>query len=209
MPPATIAQALQDEILSGTLPPGTPLSQTDLATRFGVSRIPIRDALAQLAASGVIITSPNRTATVLQMNRADVIEAYDLRLLLEDDLLTRAIPQMTQTHLAAIDYALERSSLEARQSNWADGDRMFHESLYAAAGRPRQMALVNDLRRACRIQIAGYSRLPQNTDQWLKDHQRLAQTCRAGNIQRAKRLLHKHLKSARNHLIGQLPRDAA
>ena len=208
MPPPSIAQILQDEILSGALPPGTPLSQADLAMRFGVSRIPIRDALAKLSATGLITASPNRTATVLKMTRDEVIEAYNLRLLLEGDLLARAIPQMTDSHLSAIGYALERSSLEARQSNWAEGDRMFHDAIYAAAGQPRQQAMVNDLRRICCIQIAGYNQLTRKTDRWLTDHQRLTNACRAGNLRRATRILHRHLNGARNHLLREMGRKA-
>lgn len=201
MTPQDIASKITGDILSGTLPPGTPLSQSDLADRFGVSRIPVRDALAQLAADGVIIARPNRTATVLEMSRAEVIEAYDLRLLLEGDLLARALPLMTAEDWTRIDYALARSSLEARQSNWADGDRMFHDALYAPADRPRQMAMVHDLRVACRIQIAAYGQLTQDTDRWLDDHTSIADACRAGDAAIAARLLRRHLKAARNLLL--------
>lgn len=207
MTPQTIAETLQSEILSGALPPGTPLSQIDLAARFGVSRIPVRDALAQLAAAGVIAARPNRTATVLSMTRAEIEEAYDLRLLLESDLLARAIPRMTKADHDAIGYALERSSLEARQDNWAEGDRMFHEALYAPAGRPRQVALINDLRVACRIQIAAYQALTRSTERWLDDHVQIAGACRTGAVKPATRLLRRHLKSARNLLLRTMDKS--
>ncbi len=201
MTPQDIASVVTEDILSGALPPGAPLSQNDLAARFNVSRIPVRDALAQLAADGVITARPNRTATVLQMTRDQIVEAYDLRLMLEGDLLKRALPKMNPKAWTAIDYALDRSTLEARQANWADGDRMFHDALYASAGRPRQMAMVRDLRVACRIQIAAYGQLTKNTDRWLDDHAHIAQACREGDDKHAQRLLRRHLKAARNQLL--------
>ncbi|WP_371226854.1 GntR family transcriptional regulator [Roseovarius sp. 2305UL8-3] len=201
MTPHDIATALQDEILSGALPPGTPLSQSDLARQFQVSRIPIRDALAQLAADGLITASPNRTATVVELSRKDIESLYHMRILLEGDLLFRAVPLMNAQRLRAIDYALQRSSLEARQQNWAEGDQMFHAALYAAADSPQQVALCDDLRRKCRAQIAGYHQLSDQTERWLSEHEAIVTACHAGAPKEARRLLRRHLKAARNLLL--------
>ena len=200
----TIAQTLEKDILSGDLPPGTPLAQTDLATRFGVSRIPVRDALALLAADGLITSSPNRTATVVKMAAPEVEETFHMRILLECDLLGRAIPRLTPGHLEAIDLALERSSLEARQAGWAEGDRMFHQALYAAAGSPHQMAMVDDLRRACRVQIASYKRLTGKTGRWIAEHEGIVAACHRSDVKQGQRLLRRHLKAARNLLLREM-----
>ncbi len=201
MTPHDIATALQGDILSGALPPGTPLSQTELAQKFQVSRIPIRDALAHLAADGLITASPNRTATVVQLSQKDVEGLYHMRILLEGDLLARAVPLMTEGHLRVIDYALQRSSLEAGQQNWAEGDQMFHTALYTAADSPRQVALCDDLRRKCRVQIAGYHQLTNQTERWLSEHEAIVTACHDGAPKEARRLLRRHLKAARNHLL--------
>ncbi len=201
MTQSPLADQIEAEILSGALPPGTPLNQTDLATRFGVSRIPVRDALAQLTSLGVITSSPNRTATVLKLDTGEVEELYDMRIQLECDLLGRAIPLMDTEALAAVDYALERSSLEAHQDNWAQGDQIFHNALYAPAGRLRQMTVIDELRRAARVQIAGYGGLTDKTKRWLREHQGIVTACHAGDSKEATRLLRKHLRGARNHLL--------
>lgn len=201
MTPQTIADILQADILSGALPPGTPLNQTEIATRFGVSRIPVRDALAQLSASGVIDARPNHTATVLRLNPAEVEELFDMRILLECDLLGHAVPNMDADALGKIDYALQRSSLEAHQDNWAEGDRMFHAALYAPAARGRQMAAVDELRRVARVQIAGYGGLTNKTARWLAEHEAIVAACHRQDRKEAQRLLRKHLRGARNHLL--------
>lgn len=201
MSPPPITEQLRADILTGALPPGTPLSQADLAARFGVSRIPVRDALAQLSADGLITAQPNRTATVLKMTSAEVTETFHMRLLLEGDLMARAVPQMGPDDLRRIDYALARSSLEARQANWAEGDQMFHAALYAPAKSPVQCALADELRRKCRIQIAGYRQLTDKTDRWISEHEAIVAACHAGDAKTARRALRRHLKAARNYLL--------
>ena len=201
MTPQSIAETLESDILSGALPPGTPLHQVELAERFGVSRIPVRDALAQLASQGVIVAAPNRTATVLKLSVAEVEELYDLRIMLECDLLDHAVARMRDAHLAAIHHALAQSALEATQDNWAEGDAMFHTALYAAADRPRQLGLINELRRIARVQIAGYNDLTDKTHRWLSEHEGIVQACDIRDSKEAQRRLRRHLRAARNHLV--------
>ncbi|WP_198389283.1 GntR family transcriptional regulator [Roseovarius faecimaris] len=201
MTPTDIAAQLQSEILSGALPPGAPLSQVELAARFGVSRIPVRDALALLSAEGVITAAPNRTATVLKLSAEQVEEIYHMRMLLEGDLIARAVPEMGAEELAAVDEALKRSSREAGQPGWAAGDDMFHAALYAPARRPRQAAMIEDLRRIARVQIASYGHLATKTPRWVSEHEEIVQACHAKDAREAQRLLRKHLRGARNHLM--------
>ena len=204
MTPKDISHALEKDILGGTLAPGSVLPQGALAARFGVSRIPVRDALARLASAGLVELAPNRRARVVQMTRDEVIEAYDLRLLLEIDLFARALKRMTPQDLDRIDYALARSDLEARNANWAEGDALFHAALYAPAQRSRQQAMIDGLRRACRVQIASYAILPEDTDRWLADHAALRDLCRAGQTTAAAERLRTHLTRARDTLLSQL-----
>lgn len=201
MTPNSIADALQSDILSGALPPGTPLNQTDLAARFGVSRIPVRDALAQLSASGVIDARPNHTATVVHMTPEEIRELFDMRILLECDLLGHAIEAMDTAALARINQALRASSEAANTDGWAEGDQMFHTALYTPAGRARQLATVDELRRVARVQIAGYGGLSHKTQRWIAEHEALVEFCHKGDTKGAQKHLRRHLRAARNHLL--------
>ena len=201
MTPDDIFLALEKDILGGIFAPGSVLPQGALADRFGVSRIPIRDALAHLARVGLVDLAPNRRARVVDMTAVGIAEAYDLRVLLETDLLAHAMQQMTPKDLDQIDYALDRSNLEARNANWAEGDALFHSALYAHANRPRQQSMIDDLRRVCRVQIAAYDTLPEDTDRWLTDHAALRDLCHEGDIDRATARLRAHLLGARDALL--------
>lgn len=200
----SIARDLRRDMLRGVLPAGTRLKQTELAEKFGASRIPIRDALALLAQEGLVISSPNKGAQVLQMSPEDLREAYDLRLLLETDCLRHALPCFDETALADLRYALKRSDAEATGPDWATGDALFHEALYAPSNRPRQINIIRQLREACQIQIATYNRLPDQTDRWLAEHQQLVDLVESQKAEAAQALLRHHLEAARDTLLQTL-----
>lgn len=206
MGPEAIAEKVRQDLLSGRMRPGDTLLQGALAERFGVSRIPVRDALALLARDGLIDVTMNRRATVISLAPAQIEELYDLRLLLETDLLARAVPCMDADALRAVDYALERSNLEARNQNWSEGDALFHDTLYAPAARPRQSALVADLRQKARVQIAGHRFLPEDTDRWLADHAAIVAACHAQNAPQAVSRLRQHLLGAKTAVLERMNR---
>src|SRR5690242_14507051 len=84
--PDLIADALREEIQRGTPGPGEALRQEEVAARFSVSRIPVREALRQLEAEGLVVVYPNRGAYVAQLSAQELREITDLRVLLEGDL---------------------------------------------------------------------------------------------------------------------------
>ena len=93
--PDLIAASLREEILRGVIPPGQALRQEELAGRFSVSRLPVRDALLRLEAEGLVDVFPNRGAFVTTLSADEVREIYHLRILLEGDAIETAVPRMT------------------------------------------------------------------------------------------------------------------
>ncbi len=201
----TIAASLTRDITDGAFPPGSDLLQADLAKRFNVSRIPIRDALQRLAVDGLVTVVPNRGARVISLTPDEIRETYDLRILLEGDILARAIPNMTEEDLARIDIALEKSNLDAKTKNWAAGDWDFHKTLYAPAKRPQQLAIIGTLRRTCQVHIAAYRKLPDQTPRWLNDHEAIVEQCRKRNARKACAILKVHLQRACGTLMAAMP----
>lgn len=203
----TIAARLAADILNGFYRPGEELKQGAIAGRFEVSRIPVRDALQLLAARGFIEHVPNRRARIIRLSAEEIDEVFDLRILLETDCLRQAIRRMDPTHLARIDTALAHSTIDASGDRWAHGDWDFHRTLYLPAGRPRHLAMIEDLRRTCRIHISGYGVLPSRTGKWLNDHELLAAACREGTVEAACDLLQRHIENARQTLLSALPSE--
>ena len=199
-----IASTLETAITTGEIAPGSDLIQSDLAKRFDVSRIPVRDALRLLAAAGLVTITPNRGARVIQLTPDDVREIFDLRILLECDCLNRAIANMTATDIDGIEHVRKRSDLDAVTEDWADGDWSFHKALYAPAGRHRQLGIIETLRRTCRMHIAVYRSLPSRTPTWLKDHADLVKLCRNGETEAAVQVLQSHIAAAGQTLIDAM-----
>ncbi|MDZ7907162.1 MAG: GntR family transcriptional regulator [Gemmobacter sp.] len=96
---------LLEDIRAGSLPPGTRLRETELAERLGISRTPVREAIRQLEADGLVIHLPRQGATVRSLDYAEVIELYEMRAVLEGTaarLAARAASEVELSELAAL-----------------------------------------------------------------------------------------------------------
>jgi len=199
--PDLIADSLRDEILRGVIEPGAPLRQEELAERFQVSRIPVRDALLRLESQGLVHVYPNRGAFVISLSADEVREIYDMRILLEGDLIERAVPRMTAEDWRRIDAAHAAATRTAGAPDWAEGDWAFHRALYEPAGRARQLELVELLRSTVARYSARYGALPEHTARWLADHDAIVEACRARAAVAARKRLEGHLARAADVVI--------
>jgi DNA-binding GntR family transcriptional regulator len=204
MNPEAIAAELRRELLAGGLPPGADLSQVVLAKRFGVSRIPVRDALRILAGEGLIEIAPNRGAKAITLTPREVREIYALRILLECDCLRRAADNMTPAALEEIGRIRRKSDLDASTPGWAAGDWAFHEAVYRHAGSPRHLAMIENLRRICQLFINAYSTMRVKKPRWLNDHRAILQHLETGAADRAVAVLRRHLEAAAEHLLARM-----
>jgi len=200
--PDLIADTLRDEILRGTIPAGQPLRQEDLASRFGVSRLPVRDALVRLEAQGLVEVFPNRGAFVIALSADEVREVYEMRVLLEGDMIERAVPRMTPDDWRTIDAARADAAHHANGPEWIESDWRFHRALYEPAARPRQLATIETLRGT----VARYwaaDTAPRKTE-LLADHDAIVEACRARASVAARRRLEEHLRRASELVLAQL-----
>jgi DNA-binding GntR family transcriptional regulator len=191
---------IRTTILSGQHRPGTILSQTELAATYGVSRIPVRDALQLLAGEKLVEILPGKGARIVKLSPEDLNEIYDLRITLETDLLTRAICRADDQAHTDIDYALRKSSLEAGRPGWHVGDWDFHRALYLPAGRPRQLSIIEELRTSCVLYASGYEALASETERWLEEHRALAKAYIEGHANDACEILKTHILAAKHRL---------
>ena len=202
--PDLIAETLRDEILRGEVAPGQALRQEELAGRFGVSRLPVRDALLRLEAQGLVHVYPNRGAFVISLSADEVREIFEMRLLLEGDMIERAVPRMTPEHWRRIDAAQAESARTANTDEWAEGDWRLHRALYDAADRPRQLATIEQLRATVARYWTARDVLPSRTTEWLADHDAILAACRARASVAARRRLEEHLRRAMELVLSRM-----
>src|SRR5438552_7263845 len=132
-----VYSALRERILSGDLPRATKLRQASLADELGVSRTPLREALRRLATEGLVEFSPNRGATVSELDFGDMRHAWAARVALEPGAARLAAERHDPEAIARMRnaVALQRSARRNRDANYA-ANREFHLALAAASGNP-------------------------------------------------------------------------
>lgn len=196
----TIRTALRTAILEDVLEPGQPLPQSELATGFGVSIIPVREALKHLEAEGLVAFLPNRGATVVGLEEADVLEYSQIRALLEEQAAGFAVQNMSRVDLARIEDAYEAFVEGTRGSNGAvkSGalNRAFHNAIYAAANKPRLLAMIDDLHIRLDRYIRGHLRIEGRKDTTDSEHLAILEACRAKNADLAASLTRTHILHA-------------
>jgi DNA-binding GntR family transcriptional regulator len=142
--PEEIASALRRAVHERTLPPGEYLNQDELARRFGVSRIPLREALRTLVGEGLIIMKPGLGAVIAELDVGEVKELYQLRLQLEPPLAPDIIDNVRRrdvSDLRALSESLAHLSAEG-SPDWAAANYSFQRKLYEISGKRHAVRLV-------------------------------------------------------------------
>ncbi|WP_341501471.1 GntR family transcriptional regulator [Gallaecimonas sp. GXIMD4217] len=201
-----VVEALREMILSGQIKAGEPLRQSQLAESLNVSRIPVREALLQLEAEGLVKFEAHKGATATELSAAQAEELFHIRCLLEPDLLARSIPHLTEEQLAhsaallvELDEALEAS---ASIHTWADLNKEFHLSLYVGADRPQTLELVQTLNTHADRYIRLHLMRDDNVRRAKGEHKTLLDACRDKDIDRAVRLLREHIAEAGAEIVA-------
>ncbi|HEV7260598.1 MAG TPA: GntR family transcriptional regulator [Bosea sp. (in: a-proteobacteria)] len=207
---AAVAE-LRRRILSGSVAAGEALRQDALAKEFGISRIPIREAFHQLAAEGLVTLHPHRGAVVTALSAADIAELFDLRAMLEPDLIRRAVPRLQPSDFARAEIILAEYDAAIREGDldaYGELNTEYHLSLYQVAGRQQTLELVRVLLantdRYTRVQL---TMSDGATTRAKREHAALLDLCRMGDAEGAARLTLDHVLAVRHDLL-ELLQDA-
>ncbi|MCY1646634.1 GntR family transcriptional regulator [Caulobacter sp. SL161] len=206
---AAVAEHLRDQIVQGLLRPGVLLRQEAVAAELGVSRIPVFHALAKLESEGLIEISPNRAAFVSTPSARRCLEIFDLRRLLESDMLARAIGQHTPRSLRAVRAVMLELEDDEGPRAWIAADRRYYAALYAPADRDLTLMTVQNLRNAVdRIYLA--SELPVlEREVWIDRYQSLFDAVAAGDLERSAMLLSRNIQAMQSLVASLLPDQPA
>jgi DNA-binding GntR family transcriptional regulator len=200
-------EALRERILRGDYPEGEPLRQDALADELGVSRIPVREALRQLEAEGLVTFSPHRGAVVSILSLPEIEELFELRAQIECDLLRRAIPAMSREQLDRATEVLDEfeEALEAGEATrWGPLNWHFHAALYAPANRNFTMGVLQKLHqhsdRYFRMQVL----LVHGGGRANEEHRAIAAAVEQKDLDGASQLMRSHILGAGCSLLALL-----
>lgn len=204
---AAVAEAVRRRILDGDFAAGAQLRQDALAEEFGVSRIPVREALMQLEAEGLVKIHPHRGAIVPALSLSEINELFELRTLLEPRLLRASAPKLTADDYERLNGILKEYSAELRAQHvgrWGELNTEFHMLLYRHADQPRSISIVGNLLRECdrhtRLQLS----LTGGMERAETEHAELVRLCAAGEIDQAATLLTSHVENVGRSLMAFL-----
>ena len=198
---------LRERILRSEYPEGEPLRQDAIAAALGVSRIPVREALRQLEAEGLVSFSPHRGAVVSSLSPAEIDEVFTLRAELESDLVRRAVPRLTDDEIRNAGEVLDGyddAFAGGDVGTWGELNRRFHAALYECAGRPVTAGIVQRLHqqsdRYSRMQLV----LTKGQSRAAEEHRAILAAVARRDAKSASDLMKKHILGAGRALVDRL-----
>ena len=207
-----VVEAIRERILSGAIKAGEPLRQAALAEELNVSRIPVREALLQLEAEGLVRFEPHKGATATELNLEQIDELFELRAMLEADLLARSVPLLTDDDLALAETILVELEAALKHEDaadrWSALNSRFHMGLYKV-DRPQTRDVVENLNKNADRYIRMHFLLAGGVKKAGPEHRELINACRAKDVKRACKCLTDHILGAKAEIRALLAAQEA
>jgi len=202
------ANSLRERILQGEFEEGRPLIQDVLAAEYGVSRIPLREALCQLETEGLVTSIPHRGYMVAVLSQEEAIELSEIRVLIECDVLAYAVPRMTEDHINRAQKVLD----ECEKILMTDGDEFklgalnleFHSILYEPSNRKRSLKLISNLRHSPDQLVRMKASAAVGLKEIHRKHTEILEFCRQGKVDEAVESMREHILAAVEALKGNI-----
>jgi len=211
-PPPDIEQRLRNDIVSGELPFGARLRIEELALRYGVSHMPVREALRVLHGEGLVVIEPNRGARVRPLYRGFIEDIFDVRCAIERMLARRAAERRTPEHLAQLRDAAGRLEAYVDAGNVADvphANRDFHAAINDAAGNPGALPIVDSHWLLLSALLKRYGYGDERFPRVIEEHQHLIAAIERRDAHSAELLMGAHIEKAKNNLLQRAAQAAS
>ena len=206
-----VFETVREGILSGRMEPGSQHSIYRMAEELGVSRTPVREAVLRLADAGLVTVERNRGVRVRGVSVQDVLDVFDLRLLLEIPATAFAARRADDAQRAEIVACLDamRAAAAADDPGEFDvHDRALHGAIHAVAGNQRLADQVLALRASIQARGAVTLHRSRGMDEILEEHVPVVDAVVAGDVLAATALMRDHLVHTAVLLARQLDPDA-
>jgi DNA-binding GntR family transcriptional regulator len=205
-----VRETLRRAILGGALAGGTRLVQADIAAQLDVSTTPVREALRDLVADGLILFDAHRGAIVRELDMAELLEVYEIRKTVEPLAMRKAAERITEEQLAAAKELQSKMDGETDSGVWADLNRQFHALLEGAAGSPRLTAITKSLQDTAAMYVAHSIKVePKRIKAGNREHKALLAALRARDGDRAAEVLVEHLDHTLELILASASADVS
>ena len=200
---STVAySAVLDMILRGTIAAGELVTERQIATRLGISRTPVREAVRRLEGEGTLERQRDGSLVVRPYSMEDFLHALAVRRLLEGEAARLAAGKVSREALDAARERIARLRTEGLEDAARQGDRDFHAAVAEASGNPVLATAISDLRK--RTAMFRLGRLPERLDQVCDEHLTIVEALASGDGEAARAAMQAHIDNVRGHLLQRL-----
>jgi DNA-binding GntR family transcriptional regulator len=204
-----LCELLRERILTGGVAPGAELRQEVLARQFGVSRVPVREALNRLQAEGLIVLRPRRGFAVTSLDIAEIIEIFELRMVLEQHALQVATLLRTEADVRDVESLVVKMEScdpqsEGYLTTWLDLNREFHARLIDSARRTRLSSITANLRDSIEPYIRIESHVTGEVEDAAHEHRAIFDAFKARDATRAGDIVRDHCLGSMTRLVKDI-----
>lgn len=209
---AVVRDTIRSEIMRGRLLPGARLTTASLVERFGISQMPVREALQALEGEGLVTILPHRGATVLSLDEKRVVDIYRVRGSIEGLLACLSLPNLTNaamSEIAAVHRELKEVLARGEQKAIFPLNARFHNLIYRHADNPEALGIYDryaGILGALRDRY-GFSALRMR--QIADEHEEILQALRTQDEARLEAVVRLHMEGAKADLVARMRQDAA
>ena len=205
-----IASELEKAILQGHLAPGERLVQSEIASEFGVSRLPVRDALRILERKQFVVSLPRKGVIVRTSTPKEISDLYELRVVLETCALERAIENMTPDVITALKKIVARQAEHPADDllGLLEIDTEFHTTLLAPCENDELKGTIKHLWHRIKLLRAAEREIADWRDLSVQRHSSIIVALEHGDKAEAKRRLTKGIQDSRDDIIAALGRES-
>jgi DNA-binding GntR family transcriptional regulator len=206
-----ISQSLKEKIYEAELKPGQPLVQENIARMFGVSRVPVRDALQILVNMGIAVNVPRRGIFVRTLSRKLLEELFDVRKILEGSAIKIVSQGITPTLLKMLKNIVrkQKEALKKRDVKWNEKlDDQFHINLYQITGNETLNHLILANWERIKQARCASTVLPDEGKKWIETsiqrHKNLLDALNKAEAGTAQRVIVENIESSKQEIIASL-----
>jgi DNA-binding GntR family transcriptional regulator len=208
-----VAERLRAAIHAGELKPGEWLRQEQIAQQFGVSQMPVREALQDLVAEGLVEHIPYRGIRVIEFTLADLLDLYTVRAVAEGLAARYAAPNITPEQLAQLNDLNDEMERQRVKKDWAEYrqvNRRFHRLIYAASNHAYLIRTLDQMWNTFPTMMLGNfpvtaaRPIPQRGASDKQEHLAIIAALHAHNGERAERLMRAHIEESGRRIAAVL-----
>jgi len=193
--------------MQNQLPANQSLKQDKIAEKFGVSKIPVREALRRLEADGLVEFKPRCGAFVVELDENEILENLDIRIALECRAIELAIPNMTASDITQANEILANYQEANDKEKWSELNGLFHQCLYLPCRRPKLLQMIQSTRDRTslfmRLKITQMSGLARPH----AEHLAILEACKANKTSLGAKLIRKHIESTKKEVLAYFRND--